>query len=114
MRDQSRSEGGLLARAEARRQAAWRVLERFDLLRRGARYGEPSVVGSVALRVVVRPDIDIATVTDTPRVEDGFAVVAECAGFPGVLRGRFRRDLVPGDAIFPSGLYWKLDYQADD
>ena len=38
----------------------------------------------------------------------------ECAAIPRVLRGRFRRDLPPGDPIFPSGLYWKLDYQADD
>jgi hypothetical protein len=72
------------------------------------------VVGSVALRVVVRPDIDLAIVTDKPRVEDGFAVVGECAAIPQVLRGRFRRDLSPGDPIFPSGLYWKLDYRADD
>jgi hypothetical protein len=109
-----RHDSGLLARAEARRQAAWRVIERFDLLRRWARYGEPAVVGSVALRVVVRPDIDIAVVTDTPRVEDGFAVVAGCATVPGVLRGRYRADLPPGDPSFPSGLYWKLDYQAAD
>ena len=33
---------------------------------------------------------------------------------PRVLRGRFRRDLPPGDPSFPSGLYWKVDYQADD
>jgi hypothetical protein len=105
---------GLLARAEARRRAAWRVLEALDLMRRWTRYGEPSVVGSVALRVVVRPDIDLAIVTDQPRVQDGFAVIAECAANPRVLRGRFRRDLPPGDPIFPSGLYWKLDYQADD
>lgn len=114
MREQSRWNAGLLTRAEARRRAAWRVLEELDLLRRWARYGEPSVVGSVALRVVVRPDIDIAIVTEQPRVQDGFAVVAECATIPRVVRGRFRRDLPPGDPIFPSGLYWKLDYQADD
>jgi hypothetical protein len=41
-------------------------------------------------------------------------VVAECAAMPRVLRGRFRRDLAPGDPVFPSGLYWKLDHQADD
>jgi hypothetical protein len=114
MPDQSRSDGGLLARAEAQRKAAWRVLERFDLLPRWDRYGEPRVVGSVALGVVVRPDIDVAIVTDAPRVQDGFAVVGECAAIPGVLRGRFRADLAPGDPEFPSGLYWKLDYQADD
>jgi hypothetical protein len=113
-RDHGRSDGGLLAREAARRQAAWRVLERLDLLRRWARYGEPRVVGSVALRVVVRPDIDLAILTDAPWVEDGFAVVTECAAMPRVLRGRFRRDLTPGDPSFPSGLYWKVDYQADD
>jgi hypothetical protein len=114
MQDRGHSDAGLLARADARRLAAWRVLERLDLLRRWARYGEPRVVGSVALRVVVRPDIDLEIVTDAPRVEDGFAVVAGCAAIPQVLRGRFRRDLPPGDPSFPSGLYWKLDYQADD
>lgn len=73
----------MLARAEARRLSAWRVLERLDLMRRWTRYGEPFVVGSVALGVVVRPDIDMEIVTDEPRVEDGFAVVAECApAFP--------------------------------
>lgn len=104
----------MLARAEARRQSAWRVLERLDLLRRWARYGEPFVVGSVALRVVVRTDIDMEIVTDEPRVEDGFAVVAECAPIAGVLRGRYRNELVNGDPTLPSGLYWKLDYRADD
>ena len=72
------------------------------------------MVGSVALGVVVRPDIDMEIVTDEPRVEDGFAVVAECDRLPGVLRGRYRNELVNGDPTLPAGLYWKLDYQADD
>ena len=110
----SRSGRDLLTRAEARRQSAWRVLERLDLMRRWTRYGEPFVVGSVALGVVVRPDIDMEIVTDEPRVEDGFAVVAECDRLPGVLRGRYRNELVNGDPTLPAGLYWKLDYQADD
>jgi hypothetical protein len=113
MRDQSRSDSGLLERAEARHRAAWRVLERLDLLQRWARYGEPVVVGSVALRVVVRPDIDLEIVTDEPRVGDGFAVVAECAHIPGVRRARFRNELVNGDPSLPSGLYWKLEYEAE-
>jgi hypothetical protein len=114
MWSQSRSGHDLLARAEARRQSAWRVLERLDLVRRWTRYGEPIVVGSVALRVVVRTDIDMEIVTDEPRVEDGFAVVAECARIPGVLCGRYRNELVNGDPTLPSGVYWKLDYQADE
>lgn len=114
MPDQSRSDGGLLARAEARRKAAWRVLERFDLLRQWDRYGEPRVVGSVALgggRAARHRCRDRHRCAPGP---DGFAVVGECAAIPGVLRGRFRADLAPGDPEFPSGLYWKLDYQADD
>jgi hypothetical protein len=111
---QRRSGHDLLARAEVRRRAAWRVLEELDLLRQWMRYGEPTVVGSVALRVVVRPDIDLEVVTEQPRVQDGFAVLADCAASPRVLRGRFRRDLLPGDPVFPSGLFWKLDYQAAD
>lgn len=67
MSSQRPSAHDLLARVEARRQSARRVLERLDLLRRWARYGAPFVVGSVALRVVVRPDIDMEIVTDEPR-----------------------------------------------
>jgi hypothetical protein len=37
-------------------------------------------VGSVALGVVVRPDIDLEIGTDAPRVEDGFAVVTARGG----------------------------------
>jgi hypothetical protein len=116
MSGQSRSGDGraVLARAEARRQAAWTVLERLELLRRWRRYGEPVVVGSVALGVVVRPDIDLEIVTDAPRVEDGFAVVTACAHIPGVRRARFRNELVDPDPGSPTGLYWRLEYRADD
>jgi hypothetical protein len=71
-------------------------------------------VGSVALGVVVRPDIDLEIVTDAPRVEDGFAVVTAYAHIPGVRRARFRNELVDPDPSLPTGLYWRLEYSADD
>ena len=55
MWDQRRSNSDLLARAEARRQAAWRVLERFDLLRRWARYqAEGGVVWTIDMWLLER------------------------------------------------------------
>jgi len=95
-----------LARAAARQKIAEDILQQLDLLNRWSRYGKPILVGSVALELVVAPDIDIEVYCPDLRIEDGFEVLAACASHPQVSRARF------WNALFPPhhGLYWRLDY----
>jgi hypothetical protein len=95
------------SRARERLAEAHEILAELDLIARWRRYGEPVVVGSVALGLVVRPDIDIEIHAETPTVRDGFAVVVEVADLPSVRGVRFldvrdRRE---------RGMYWKLEYE---
>jgi hypothetical protein len=97
----------VLRRAEERRARAQRVIEALDLLRRWSRYGRPELVGSVALGLVVEPDIDMEISCGQPRVEDGFAVVSALAREPGVWKVRFSNELEGPDC----GLYWQVRYR---
>ncbi|MCA1222801.1 hypothetical protein [Streptomyces sp. 8L] len=94
-------------RARRRRAAALSVLRTLDLQARWRRCGDPVVVGSVALDLVVEPDIDLEIYSDAPSVAEGFAVLTPCAELPGVRRLRFNNALDLDD----HGLYWRLDYE---
>jgi hypothetical protein len=74
------------ARADARLRTAHGIIRDLDLLGRWSQYGEPVVVGSVAIRVVVLPDIDREIYSNEPRVADGFAVMGPLAELPAVRR----------------------------
>jgi hypothetical protein len=106
MRDDER--GALRARAGERLRAAWQILDEIDLIERWRPYGEPFVVGSVALDLVVRPDIDFEVLTSTPpSIRDGFAVTSAIAELPNVRGVRYTdfRDKPE------QGLYWKVLYE---
>lgn len=94
------------ARARARSDEAHRVLDELRLHERWSAYGEAVVVGSVALDVVVRRDIDLEISCEQPSIADGFAVMSALVELPKVRGIRYRdsRD-EPGE-----GLYWRLDY----
>lgn len=77
------------------------------MLERWSAYGEPVVVGSVALDVVVRRDIDLEIYCDPPSIADGFAVMSAVAELPKV-RGMRYRDSRDERG---QGLYWRLDYE---
>ncbi|MGW1835436.1 hypothetical protein [Streptomyces sp. NPDC002067] len=96
-------------RAVRRRTAALDVLGTLGLLDRWRPLGRPVLVGSVALDLVVEPDIDLEIYSPAPSVARGFAALTPCAELPGVRRLRFTNALDLSD----QGLYWRLDYEAD-
>lgn len=88
-------------------------------MERWSEYGEPQLVGSAALELIVEPDIDMEIYCPTPRVEDGFAVLSACAQLPGVRRARFNNALdLPDQGLYfqlqceESAQTWKLDMWA--
>ena len=66
-------------RARHMQKSAADVLAKLDLLARWGRVGNPILVGSVALDVVVRPDIDIEVYVDELSPTAGFGVMAPLA-----------------------------------
>jgi hypothetical protein len=97
-----------MARWGAERQAqAERIIRALDLLGRWSAYGQPIVVGAVAHGLVGKPDIDLEVYCERPRIEDGFAVIADLALVPGVWTVRFSNELGGPD----QGLYWQLRYR---
>lgn len=70
-------------------------------------YGDPVVVGSVALGLVVRPDIDLEIYADSPRTWDGFTIITDLAELPKLRAVRYKDNRDRREA----GLYWKLEYE---
>lgn len=97
----------LLADADTKLATAESILNRLGLVDRWSAIGRVEVVGSVALDVVVRPDIDLEVYTDTLDPRAGFAVIVPLADIPGVRRIRY---LDARDQTM-SGLYWKVEYE---
>lgn len=96
-----------LDRARRRRATAHTILDRLGLFDRWRPLGSPVLVGSVALDLVVEPDIDMEIYSPAPSMTEGFAVLAACAQLPGVRGLRFTNALDLAD----QGLYWRLDYE---
>ncbi|MEV4239134.1 MULTISPECIES: hypothetical protein [unclassified Nocardia] len=93
-----------------RTQQAHEILARLRLLEHWRAFGTPVLVGALAYELAMAPDIDIEIYCDEPRIEDGFAVLRECALHPDVRNARFGNHLTDAD----EGLYWRLGYHADD
>ena len=100
----------VLEQTEQRLQEAWKILARLQLFERWQVFGTPILVGAVAYGLAMAPDIDIEIYCDVPRIEDGFAVLRECALHPQVRKARFGNYLDEVD----EGLYWRLIYRAED
>ncbi len=98
------------ARAEARLRTAHEVLRDLDLIERWSTYGEVTVVGSVAIELVVAPDIDLEIRSEEPRVADGFAVMSVLAELPQVRRITY----LDARDRHEQGQYWKLEYETPD
>jgi hypothetical protein len=97
----------ILIRAKVRQEIAERILDELDLVDRWSRYGRCNVVGAVAYGLVVKPDIDLEIFCPaTPKIEDGFDVIGECALHPNVKKVRFWNALGPPH----HGLYWQIVY----
>lgn len=100
----------LLRRAEDRRRRAWQIIEELDLINRWSRYGQPVIVGSVRLGLVVTPDIDLEVYSDNPRIAQGFQVMAEVAESSHVVGITFENSMEMRHAW----LYWEIRYQDED
>lgn len=100
----------LISRAEARHQIAEHILSELDLVNRWNRFGVCHLVGSVAYRLVVAPDIDLEIFCPEARIEDGFEILRACALHPQVKKTRFWNALGPPHF----GLYWQIRYQHED
>jgi hypothetical protein len=101
----------VVARADRRREKALEVIDDLELVRRWSEVGRVELVGAVAYGLVVSPDIDMEVFTDgTPRIRDGFRVLAELAEHPSVTRARFTNALDAAD----QGLYWQLRCRDDE
>jgi hypothetical protein len=101
------SRNDLVARGDLRLQTAQEIVHDLDILGRWGRYGEPAIVGSVGIGVVVAPDIDIEIYSDEPRVSDGFAVMRPLAELPKSRRITY----LDARDRHEQGQYWKLEYE---
>lgn len=93
-----------LEAAETRRDQALKIIERMDLLRRWSSVGSVELVGSVALNVVVKPDIDLAVFVDDFSPRRGFEALLPLTDDPAVQEISYvdaRRQPI-------NGLYWKM------
>jgi hypothetical protein len=86
------------------------ILQDLSLVSRWAAHGQVHLVGSVALDLVVEPDIDLEIYSAAPDIGKGFTVLAPLAAVPGIRRARFTNTLDTADP----GLYFQLQYQRGD
>ncbi len=94
------------SRAETRQQIAEYILHELDLVNQWNRFGTCHLVGAVAYRLVVAPDIDMEIFCHEPKIEDGFEIIRACALYPKVTWTRFWNALGPPH----HGLYWQVRY----
>jgi hypothetical protein len=79
-----------------------------------AALGEPHLVGSAALGVMVRPDLDITVVCDALDVTVLYRAAADLVSHPCVRRLTFRNDSGAWNTEpekYPDGVYWGIDYR---
>ena len=86
------------------------ILQDLSLVTRWAAHGTVHLVGSVALGLVVEPDIDLEIYSPAPDIGKGFTVLAPLAALPDVRRARFTNTLGTADP----GLYFQLQYERGD
>lgn len=96
--------------SEQRLRQAQEILAQLRLFERWQVFGTPVLVGAVAYGLAMAPDIDLEIYCDVPHIEDGFAVLRDCALHPKVRKAHFGNYLVEAD----EGLYWRLIYRTDE
>ncbi|SDS74598.1 hypothetical protein [Microlunatus soli] len=95
----------ILTIADARRDQALDIMHRLDLLRRWSEVGSVELVGSVALDVVVKPDIDLAIYVDVLDPARAFAALTPLSEVPGMVQ---TINYVDGRQWPIHGLYWQI------
>jgi hypothetical protein len=79
-----------------------------------AALGEPHLVGSVALGLMVRPDLDITVVCDALDAPALYVAAVDVVSHPRVRQLTFRNDSGPWISRpdkYPDGVYWGIDYR---
>ncbi|GCE12431.1 hypothetical protein [Tengunoibacter tsumagoiensis] len=100
----------ILDQTEQRLKIAHTILSELQLFERWRAFGTPILVGAVAYGLAMAADIDMEIYCDVPRIEDGFAILRDCAMHPNVRKARFGNYLDQQD----EGLYWRLVYRTAD
>jgi hypothetical protein len=98
------SDNGLLEAADTRREQALTILDRTELLNRWNTIGSVELVGSVALNVIAKPDIDLAIFVDEFAPRRGFEALLPLVDDPTVLEIAY----VDARQQPINGLYWKM------
>ena len=76
--------------------------------------GEPHLVGSAALGLMVRPDLDITVVCEALDVSVLWCAATDVVAHPRVRRLTFRNDSghwLTDPEKYPDGIYWGIDYR---
>jgi hypothetical protein len=69
--------------------------------------GQAFLIGALAYRLALAPDIDLEIFCEHPTIEAGFDVLKSCALKSGCLSTRFRNEMAGID----QGYYWQVQYQ---
>jgi hypothetical protein len=94
---------------------ARRVLEQLQLMEHLGRAGTPIVVGSMALGLMVWPDIDVEIHCAAVSADLAFETVRPLASIPGVFKLSYRDwSGQRSSAYLPDGYYWGVRYRAED
>ena len=106
----------LLIRQAALQADADKVVEDLGLTEILARAGNAVRTGSSALGLMVARDIDITTLCATLDAGSLFALMSPLVVHPRVRKMTFRNDTGHWniDPQYPDGLYWMIEYVADD
>jgi hypothetical protein len=104
----------LLVRQDMLNAEATDVLADLDLFDRLETVGRPVQTGSLALGLMVWRDIDVTVLCPTLAVAPIFEALRPLALHPSVRRLQFRNDSGRwnADPAYPDGLYWGVDYRA--
>ena len=105
----------LLERQQALQEEAAAVLDDLDLLPLLQSVGRPVQVGSVALGLMVAPDIDLTILCRELDADALFNAIGPLAGHPRVRELHYRNDTEHWntDADYPDGVYWGLRYRSE-
>ena len=111
-----RSDAEILAIQDELQAEAEAVVADLELMPILERLGLPTRTGSAALGVMVARDIDITTVCPSLDPATVFAAAIPLATHSRVQRLLFRNDTGRWntDPRYPDGLYWMIEYVADD
>ena len=94
---------------------ASRVLEDLGLIARLSTAGEPVLVGSVAMGLMVWRDIDLTVLCPRLDLDEVFALGAQIASHERVRGLQWRNDTGHWnqDPDYPDGLFWGVEYRSE-